>query len=428
VNPRGANPTLRKTSVGHSRKKNPGFDVSIEPRILFRRRRTRAAPATRFPSAPGNPQSVKMTPADGSGGRETRRRRSGGVIPRGGNAVSIRKESFGRTKDGREVSLYTVANGKHSTVKITNFGGIVTALLVPDASGKLDDVVLGFDTLEPYLVKGPYFGAIIGRYGNRIGKSRFTLNGKEYALSANEGKNHLHGGNVGFDKVVWNAAELPGGGGLRLTYRSGDGEEGYPGNLDCTVTYSWNDRDELTIEYAATTDRPTVVNLTNHSYFNLHGAGNGDVLDHSLMIPADRVTETDGELIPTGAYKAVNGTALDFTQARRIGARIEEVGGYDHNYVLAEKSPRPLSTAAVVTEPASGRKMEVLTTEPGIQFYSGIHLDGIKGKGGKAYPKYSGFCLETQHFPDSPNQPAFPSTVLNPGETYHTVTVYRFSA
>ena len=262
----------------------------------------------------------------------------------------------------------------------------------------------------------PYFGALIGRYGNRIAKARFRLNGKEYVLAANDGRNHLHGGIVGFDKVVWNASEIQNGGtsGLRLTYHSKDGEEGYPGNLDCTVTYSFNDRDELSIDYTATTDRPTVINLTHHSYFNLKGAGSGDILDHHMMIRADKYTPADLESIPTGELRAVAGSAMDFTQPRIIGSRIQEVtGGYDHNYVLAEKAPRALSLAAVVTAPDNGRKMEVLTTEPGIQFYSGNYLDGtIKGKGGKIYTKHGGFCLETQHFPDLPNQPAFPSTVL----------------
>jgi len=346
--------------------------------------------------------------------------------------MSVRKESFGKTKDGKEVFLYTLVNGNHSTVKITNFGGIVTSLLFPDKSGRMDDIVLGFDTLDPYLAGDPYFGALIGRYGNRIAKARFQLNGKEYVLAANEGRNHLHGGIVGFDKVVWNASEMQNGSGvgLQLTYLSKDGEEGYPGNLDCTATYSFNDKNELSIDYSATTDRPTVVNLTHHSYFNLKGAGSGDILDHLMMIPADKFTPVDSELIPTGELKAVAGSAMDFTQPRTIGSRIQDVtGGYDHNYVLAEKAPRALSLAAVVTAPGSVRKMEVLTTEPGIQFYSGNFLDGtIKGKGGKIYPKHGAFCLETQHFPDSPNQPAFPSTVLNPGETYRQQTMYRFIA
>jgi aldose 1-epimerase len=344
--------------------------------------------------------------------------------------MSVRKESFGKTKDGKEVFLYTLVNGNNSTVKIANYGGIVTSLVVPDKSGRMDDIVLGFDSLDPYLAVHPYFGALVGRYGNRIAKARFPLNGKEYRLAANDGRNHLHGGMVGFDKVVWNASEIQnrGGVGVRLTYLSKDGEEGYPGNLVCTVTYSFNDKNELSIDYSATTDSPTIVNLTHHSYFNLKGAGNGDILDHQMMIPAQKFTPVDPELIPIGGLRSVAGSAMDFTQPRIIGSRIQEVpGGYDHNYVHAEKAPRPLSLAAVVTAPGNGRKMEVLTTEPGIQFYSGNFLDGsIKGKGGKIYPKHGGFCLETQHFPDSPNQPAFPSTVLNPGETYRQQTIYRF--
>lgn len=346
--------------------------------------------------------------------------------------MSVRKESFGKTKDGKEVYLYTLTNGNKSTVKITEYGGIVTSLLVPDKSGRMDDVVLGFDALDPYLAVHPYFGALIGRYGNRIAKAKFSLNGEEHLLAANDGRNHLHGGIAGFDKVVWNGLEIENGGaaGLRLTYRSKDQEEGYPGNLDCTVTYTFNDRNELSIDYSATTDRPTIVNLTHHSYFNLKGAGSGDVLDHHMMIRAEKYLPADSESIPTGELKAVAGSAMDFTHPRTIGAGIDAVaGGYDHNYVLAEKAPRALSLAAAVTAPDNGRKMEVLTTEPGIQFYSGNYLNGtIKGKGGKIYSKHGGFCLETQHFPDSPNQPAFPSTVLNPGETYRQQTIYRFSA
>ncbi|MFN2299392.1 MAG: aldose epimerase family protein [Anaerolineales bacterium] len=343
--------------------------------------------------------------------------------------MGIQKESFGKTKDGKEVFLYTLENAKKSVIKITNWGGIVTHLLVPDASGKLDDIVLGFDTLEPYLSRHPYFGALIGRYGNRIGKAQFTLAGKQYKLSANEGKNQLHGGFTGFDMVAWEAEELPSGDGLKLTYLSQDGEEGYPGNLACTVQYVFNDKDELSIEYTATTDKPTVVNLTNHSYFNLKGAGNGDILDHSVTIKADKYTLVDAEQIPTGELKAVAGSVMDFNQPRVISEGIEEAGGYDHNFVLSETSPRPLSPAAAVTAPGNGRKMEVLTTEPGVQFYTGNNLSGTdKGKGGKTYPKHGGLCLETQHFPDSPNQPSFPTTVLKPGETYHTQTIYRFSA
>jgi aldose 1-epimerase len=345
--------------------------------------------------------------------------------------MTIQKEFFGKTKDGKEATLYTLVNGDGSTVKITNYGGIVTSLFVPDKTGKREDIVLGFDSLDGYLSGQPYFGALIGRYGNRIAKAKFSLNGKEYKLAANDGRNHLHGGRIGFDKVIWNASETrnAGGVGLTLTYRSKDGEEGYPGNLDCEVTYRFTDKDELSIDYSATTDRPTVVNLTHHSYFNLQGAGNGDILDHEIMIQAARFTAADPELIPTGELKAVAGSAMDFQQPRKIGSRIKEVaGGYDHNYVLADK-PRALSLAARVTAPDSSRTMEVFTTEPGIQFYSGNFLDGtIRGKGGKLYPKHGALCLEAQHYPDSPNQPAFPSTVLNPGEKYHQQTIYRFFA
>jgi aldose 1-epimerase len=343
--------------------------------------------------------------------------------------MDIRKESFGKTKDGKEVFLFALVNQNGSAVRITNYGGIVTSLLVPDKSGRMDDIVLGFDTLDQYLARHPYFGALIGRYGNRIAGAKFSLSGKEYRLAANEGQNHLHGGITGFDKVLWNASEIQNGDGvgLRLTYLSKDGEEGYPGNLDCAVTYLFNDKDELSVEYSATTDRPTVVNLTQHSYFNLKGAGNGDILDHQIMIRSDKITVPDAASIPTGELKTVSGSALDFNQPRVIGARIQEVpGGYDHNYVLAD-GPRVLSPVASVTAPQNGRRMEVLTTEPGIQFYCGSHMDGtIRGKGGKIYPTYGGLCLEAQHFPDSPNQPSFPSTVLNPGEKYHQLTVYKF--
>jgi len=343
--------------------------------------------------------------------------------------MDIRKESFGKTKDGKDVFLYTLTNGGNSSVKITNYGGIVTSLLVPDKRGELEDVVLGFDTLDKYLAGHPYFGALIGRYGNRIAGSKFSLNGKEYRLAANEGRNTLHGGIVGFDKVLWNASEFQDGGadGVRLTYLSRDGEEGYPGNLECTVVYSFNDKNELSIDYSATTDRPTVVNLTQHGYFNLKGAGNGDILDHRIMIQAREFLPVDSESIPTGERKAVAGTVMDFTQPRIIGERIGAVtGGYDHNYVLAD-GPRALSPAASMAAPKNGRCMEVFTTEPGIQFYCGSHMHGnIRGKVGKTYSTYGGFCLEAQHFPDSPNQPSFPSTVLNPGERYHQLTVYKF--
>jgi len=342
----------------------------------------------------------------------------------------ITKKPFGRNKDGREVSLFTLSNDHNTTVKIITYGGIITSILTPDKYGKIDDVVLGFNSINDYHGEHPYLGALIGRYGNRIAKGRFVLNGKEYRLAVNDGLNHLHGGLVGFDKVIWGAAEFKNETevGVELTYLSKDGEEGYPGNLNTKVKYSLNNRNELVISYEATTDQPTVVNLTNHTYFNLAGEGWGNVLDHEITINAQRYTAVSDDLIPTGELKPVKGTAMDFTASQRIGARIAEVdGGYDHNYVL-EKTGKELSFAAKVYEPKSGRILEVFTTEPGIQFYTGNFLDGtLTGKAGKPYKKQSGFCLETQHFPDSPNQPGFPSTVLNPGELYQQVTIYKFS-
>ncbi|MCS6951774.1 MAG: aldose epimerase family protein [Bryobacterales bacterium] len=347
----------------------------------------------------------------------------------------IMKQGFGKTPDGVPVELYTLTNRKGVRVSITNYGGIITSLLVPDRNGRSRDIVLGFDTLEGYLKGHPYFGAIIGRYGNRIGQARFTLDGVEYKLAKNDGDNHLHGGLKGFDKVVWKAREYTDGDGLHvaLDYRSRDGEEGYPGNLDVNVVYTLNDNNQLRIEYTATTDKPTVVNLTNHSYFNL--AGEGDILGHVLQIQADYFTPVDQGLIPTGELRPVKGTPFDFTTPTAIGARIDADDpqirfgrGYDHNFVL-RGAAGTLREAAEVYEPSSGRVLRVLTTEPGLQFYSGNFLDGtLRGKGGQVYAHRSGFCLETQHFPDSPNKPQFPSTVLRPGQTYRSTTVFEFSA
>lgn len=342
----------------------------------------------------------------------------------------ITKEWFGRNKDGRDVSLFTLSNNHNTTVKIITYGGIITSTLTPDKYGKIDDVVLGFKTCDAYLGAHPHFGALIGRYGNRIAKGKFVLNGKEYRLAVNDGSNHLHGGLVGFDKVIWDAAEFQNETevGVELTYLSKDGEEGYPGNLNTKVKYSLNNRNELGISYEATTDQPTIVNLTNHTYFNLAGEGSGNILDHEIIINAQRYTVVSDDLIPTGELKPVKGTAMDFSTPQRIGARISQVaGGYDHNYVL-EKTGKELSLAAKVYEPKTSRILEVFTTEPGVQFYTGNFLDGtLAGKAGKPYGKQAGFCLETQHFPDSPNQPGFPSTVLNPGELYRQVTIYKLS-
>jgi aldose 1-epimerase len=343
--------------------------------------------------------------------------------------MSIKKEFFGETKDGEKIDLYTLTNGNQMTVKITNYGGIVTSILVPGKKGETADVVLGFDSLDGYLGEHPYFGAIVGRYGNRIAKGKFTLDGNAYTLAVNNGNHHLHGGSKGFDKVVWQAEEIKEDNrvGIKLRYLSKDGEEGYPGNLSVTVIYSLTETNELKIDYEAETDKATPINLTHHSYFNLEGAGSGNVLGHMLTIYANRYTPVDDELIPAGESAAVPGTPMDFRNPTAIGAGIEDVkGGYDHNYVL-NNADGSMRLVAKVAAPLSGRLMDVFTTEPGIQFYSGNFLDGSnRGKNGNVYNKYYGFCLETQHFPDSPNQPAFPSTILRPGEKYSHHTIYKF--
>lgn len=349
--------------------------------------------------------------------------------------MDIKKEPFGKMADGTPVDLYTLTNANGLQAAITTYGGAVVSLLIPDRDGKLDDVVLGFETLDEYVKKSPFFGCITGRYANRIAKGKFTLNGVAYALAQNQAGNHLHGGVKGFDKVVWAAEEKSGeaGVGLILTYLSKDGEEGYPGNLSVEVTYTLTNDDELRIDYAATTDKDTIINLTNHSYFNLADGGAGDILGHEIMIDADRFTPVDSTQIPTGELRSVASTPMDFLQMTAIGARVDQDDeqlhfglGYDHNWVL-NNSDGTLALAAKVQEPTTGRVMEVYTTEPGIQFYSGNFLVGpIAGKGGKVYHKRHGLCLETQHFPDSPNHPDFPSTVLKPGETYQTTTVYKF--
>ena len=348
-------------------------------------------------------------------------------------ATKLAQAEFGKMPDGAAIRIYTLTNKNKLQARIADYAGVVVSLNAPDRNGRMADVVLGFDTLPEYLANPTqYFGAIIGRYGNRIGAARFTLNGVEYKLPKNNGENSLHGGGDGFFKRVWKPRVLPDGG-LELSYLSKDGEEGYPGNLSVTVTYRLTDANELKINYAATTDKDTVVNLTNHSYFNLKGAGSGDILGHNLMLNAERFTPVDKGLIPTGDLLGVAGTPFDFRKLTAIGARIEQndeqlkIGaGYDHNWVL-NKSGNALTLAARVEEPSSGRTLEVYTSEPGIQFYSGNFLDGsVKGKGGKVYGHRSAFCLETQHFPDSPNHPAFPSTVLKTGQRYQSTTVYRF--
>ena len=358
------------------------------------------------------------------------------AVLRSQGAAGMRKAPFGKTKDGQPVDLYTLANASGMEVAITNYGGTVVSIKVPDRNGKFADVVLGFDSFDGYLNNTPFFGVIVGRYGNRIAKARFTLDGHEYHLAANDNGNSLHGGLKGFDKQVWKARdastqEVPA---LELTYLSKDGEEGYPGNLTATVTYSLTPKNELKIDYAATTDKDTVLNLTNHSYFNLAGQGEGDILSHLIAINASRFTPVDSTLIPTGELKDVAGTPFDFRKGTRIGARIDaddqqiKFGrGYDHNFVL-RRTGGELIPAARVVETSSGRVLEVLTTQPGVQFYTANFLDGtVRGKGGKAYQRRSAFCLETQHFPDSPNHPEFPTAVLKPGGHFQSTTIFRFS-
>jgi aldose 1-epimerase len=352
-----------------------------------------------------------------------------------GATPAITRAGFGRTPDGQPVESFTLTNARGIEVRAITFGDIIVSVRVPDRDGRLDDVVLGHDDLDGYLAKSAYLGALVGRYANRIAGGRFTLDGRTYPLATNNGPNHLHGGVRGFDKHVWKAEpfERPGAAGVVFTRRSPDGEEGYPGNLDVRVTYTLTDRNDLSFEYFATTDKPTVVNLSQHSYFNLAGDGKRDVLGHELTIDADRFTPVDKTLIPTGVLAPVAGTPFDFRKPTAIGLRIgaddEQLrigGGYDHNFVLNRRR-EGLTHAARVFEPTTGRTMDIATTEPGVQFYTGNFLDGsIKGKGGRAYGRRYGFCLETQHFPDSPNQARFPSTVLRPGQQYRSQTVLTF--
>ena len=347
------------------------------------------------------------------------------------------REPFGTTNRGEAVSVYTLRNAQGMELRVTNYGGIILSLKVKDRNGRSGDVVLGYDSLADYERSSPYFGAIIGRYGNRIARGRFTLDGTTYTLATNNGPNHLHGGVKGFDKVVWDAAPFDRGDsvGLVFRYTSADGEEGYPGTLQTTVTYTLNDRNELILDYHATTDRATPINLTQHSYFNLAGDGKGDILGHVVTLNADRFTPVDSTLIPTGEIKSVTGTPFDFRTPTAIGARIDQDDqqlhygrGYDHNFVLVKGADRGPTLAARVSEPSSGRVMEVRTTEPGLQFYSGNFLDGtLRGKAGTVYQHRYGFAMETQHYPDSPNKPTFPSTILRPGEQYRSRTIYTFT-
>jgi aldose 1-epimerase len=347
----------------------------------------------------------------------------------------VQQKAFG-TRDGRPVTLYTLTNSHGVEVHAMNYGGIILSIRVPDRKGQVADIVLGHDALEGYTPNPPYLGAIVGRYANRIANGTFTLDGKMYTLPKNDGPNTLHGGTTRtFDKVVWDAEPLKGKTGVAFTYLSKDGEEGFPGNMKVTVTYTLSDANELTIDYQATTDKASPINVSQHSYFNLKGEGNGEILDHEIMINADRFTPVDKNLIPTGELKSVKGTPFDFTTSTKIGARIEDKDeqltlghGYDHNFVINRKGPG-LTLAARVYEPTTGRVLEVSTTQPGVQFYTGNFLDGtVTGKEGHVYKRRFGFCLETQHFPDSPNHPDFPTTILKPGEKFHQTTVFKFSA
>jgi aldose 1-epimerase len=350
--------------------------------------------------------------------------------------ATVTKAGFGTMPTGESVDIYTMTNPQGMEVRAITYGGIITVLRVPDRDGRFDDVALGFDNLEGYLKNPPFFGAIIGRYGNRIGRGRFTLDGKTYALATNNGPNHLHGGVKGFDKVVWQAESFKKDDvvGVIFTHTSPDGDQGYPGNLSLRVTYTLTPRNELEVDYEATTDQATPVNLTQHTYFNLAGDGSRDVLDHMLTLHASRYTPVDATLIPSGGLATVEGTPFDFRMPAAIGARIAANdaqirygNGYDHNFVI-DRTGDGLVPAAHVMEPMTGRILEVSTTEPGMQFYTGNFLDGtLKGKQGRIYKQRMGFCLETQHFPDSPNKPSFPSTILRPGETYRSKTVFTFS-
>jgi aldose 1-epimerase len=348
--------------------------------------------------------------------------------------AGVERQTTAASVDGKTVEAFTLTNTAGVQVTAINYGGIITSWKVPDRKGEFADIVLGYDDPAAYIKNNsPYFGAIVGRYGNRIGGAKFVLDGRTYKLAANNGPNHLHGGTRGFDKVLWLAEVTKGGKtpGVTFTRTSTDGEEGYPGNLKVRITYTLSDTNELTVAYEATTDKPTPVNLTQHTYFNLAGQGTGDILGHELRINADRYTPVDNGLIPTGELASVDKTPFDFRKPTRIGARIKSedpqmtIGrGYDHNWVLSRSAPG-LSLAADVYEPTSGRTLQVRTTEPGVQFYTGNFLDGtITGKAGRVYRERYGFCLETQHFPDSPNQPRFPSTILRPGQTYRSRTVF----
>ena len=363
---------------------------------------------------------------------------AGSAPPSGGAPMSrpsVTRAPFGSLADGTAVELFTLTNAGGLEIRAMTYGGIIVSLKTKDRAGKLDDIVLGYDNVAGYVKQNPFFGTIVGRYGNRIAKGQFTIDGKTYPLAKNNGPNHLHGGIRGFDKVVWKGEPFQKGDtvGVVFTHTSPDGDEGYPGKLDARVTYTLTNANELRVDYQATTDKPTHVNLTQHTYFNLAGAGTRDILGHELTLAADRYTPVDSTLIPTGELAPVEGTPFDFRKPHAIGARIEAAheqikhgGGYDHNWVL-NRTGDGLVKAIEVHEPTTGRTLQIATTEPGVQFYTGNFLDGtITGKGGHVYKRRYGFCLETQHFPDSPNKPNFPSVILKPGDTYTQTTVYKF--
>jgi len=348
--------------------------------------------------------------------------------------AGVQQKPFG-TRDGRPVNLYTLTNSHGVEVQAMNYGGIILSIRVPDRKGQMADIVLGHETMEGYIPNPPFLGAIVGRYANRIANGQFTLDGKTYNLPKNDGPNTLHGGTTRtFDKVVWDAEPLKDKTGVAFSYLSKDGEEGFPGNLKVKVTYTLTNANELVIDYEATTDKATPINVSQHSYFNLKGEGNGDILDHEVMLNADRFTPVDKNLIPTGELRPVKGTPFDFTTPTKVGTRIDDsyeqlqLGhGYDHNFVINRKGPG-MVLAARVYEPTTGRVLEVSTTQPGVQFYTGNFLDGsVTGKQGHVYKRRFGLCLETQHFPDSPNHPDFPNTILKPGETFHEKTAFKFS-
>ena len=342
--------------------------------------------------------------------------------------MSLERTSFGQTDDGQPVDLFTLTNSQGLTARVMTYGAILTSLKTPDRNGRFAEITLGFDTLDEYLASNPAFGATMGRYANRIAAGRFTLDGVDYQLACNEPPNHLHGGTKGFDELVWQAVDATthAGPAVAFSHLSPDGDEGYPGNLSTTVTYRLTDNNELRLEYEATTDKPTHVNLTNHTYWNLAGAGSGDVLDHELELAANEYLPVDEGSIPTGEIRPVRGTPMDFTAATPIGARIDQVSpGYDVCFVLKGDGQTP-ALAATVCEAKSGRSMQVLTTEPGIQLYTANHLDGVRGAAGHIFSRHAALCLECQHYPDSPNHAAFPSTILRPGQTYRQVTIHRF--